>query len=216
VEVNGAIGVFGGTFDPVHHGHLRPAFEVMEALALEEVRFIPARQPPHRPAPFATAEQRQDMLQLAVAGEPRFTVDGRELEREGPSYMVDTLRSLRADFGDVPLCLMLGSDAFLGLASWHEWQAIPQLAHLVVAHRPGWELRAKTGSEGALELLRTHRIDDASELLARPAGGVWLQPVTPLDISATALRELIGAGKSARYLLPDAVWRYIEKEGLYR
>lgn len=211
-----AIGVFGGTFDPVHYGHLRPAFEIMEALDLEEVRFIPSRQPPHRASPQASPEQRHDMLQLAVAGEPRFTVDDRELARDGPSYMVDTLRSLRADFGAAPLCLMLGLDAFLGLGSWHEWQAIPELAHVVVAHRPGWQLDSQVqGSAAALELLRTRRLSSVSEIHARPAGGIWLQPVTLLGISATALRAAVADGKSARYLLPDGVWRYIEKEGLY-
>jgi nicotinate-nucleotide adenylyltransferase len=212
-----AIGVFGGTFDPVHYGHLRPAFEMMEALDLAEVRFVPSRQPPHRPMPHANPEQRHDMLQLAVAGEPRFTVDGRELEREGPSFMVDTLRSLRDEFGDVPLCLMLGLDAFLGLGSWHEWEAIPELAHLVVAHRPGWQLDSRVqGSEAALELLRTRLLVAPGQVHERPAGSLWLQPVTSLGISSTALRATVAAGKSARYLLPDGVWRYIEKEGLYR
>lgn len=211
------IGVFGGTFDPVHHGHLRPAFEVMEALELDEMRFVPSRLPPHRPAPHASPEHRFDMLQLAVAGEPRFTVDTRELERDGPSYMADTLASLRDEFGDTPLFLVLGLDAFLGLGAWHEWRRIPDLAHIVVAHRPGWQLDSQVrGSAEALDLLRTARVDHPAGLMARPAGGVWLQPVTPLDISATALRALVAGGKSPRYLLPDPVWRYIEKEGLYR
>jgi nicotinate-nucleotide adenylyltransferase len=189
----------------------------MEAMALAEVRFIPSRQPPHRPSPIATPEQRYDMLQLAVAGEPRFTVDGRELERGGPSYMVNTLRSLREEFGETPLCLLLGLDAFLGIGSWHQWEEIPKLAHLVVAHRPGWKLdSAVHGSESALALLRERQPATIGELLSKRAGGVWLQPVTPLEISATALRAGIAAEKSARYLLPDLVWRYIEEQGLYR
>jgi nicotinate-nucleotide adenylyltransferase len=131
--------------------------------------------------------------------------------------MVDTLRSLRAEFGDVPLCLMLGLDAFLGLGAWHQWEAIPELAHLIVAHRPGWQLNSQVhGSEAALDLLRTRRLAAAADVHARPAGGLWLQPVTSLGISATALRATVAEGKSARYLLPDPVWRYIEKEGLYR
>lgn len=215
--MNRAIGIFGGTFDPVHYGHLRPALEMMEALELAEVRFVPSRQPPHRPVPRATAEQRHDMLQLALASEPRFTVDTRELEREGPSYMVDTLRSLREEFGDTPLCLLLGLDAFLGLGTWHEWAALPELAHVIVAHRPGWQLDSQVrGSEAALEMFRTRRLATAGEVHTRAAGGLWLQPVTLLGISSTELRAAAAEGKSARYLLPDAVWRYIEEEGLYR
>lgn len=131
------IGLLGGTFDPVHHGHLRIALEAKEALGLTEVRFIPCRQPPHRGDASATAQQRLDLLRLACGDMPGFAVDTRELERPGPSYMVDTLASLRAERGDEPLCLILGWDAFLGLPGWHRWQNLLDYAHLAVVQRPG-------------------------------------------------------------------------------
>lgn len=213
-----AVGLFGGTFDPVHYGHLRPALEILEALALDRLLFIPAREPPHRGPPLATPAQRLAMLRLAVADQPGFVIDERELARPGPSYSVDTLRSLRAELGpDLPLCLIVGLDAFLGLGSWHRWEEIPTLANLVVAHRPGWRLEpGERGSEGALSWLRGHQLTEPRLLHERPAGGVWLQPVTPLDISATGIRAHVGRGSSPRYLLPDPVWRYIQEQGLYR
>ncbi len=132
------IGIFGGTFDPVHFGHLRPALEVQQALGLDEVRFIPAGQPPHRDMPHATAPQRLSMLQTAIEDQPGFAADEREIQREGPSYMVDTLALLREELGQIPLCLILGYDAFLGLPAWHQWHRLIELAHLVITHRPGW------------------------------------------------------------------------------
>ncbi|MCK9532655.1 MAG: nicotinate-nucleotide adenylyltransferase [Gammaproteobacteria bacterium] len=215
----GAVGLFGGTFDPVHFGHLRPALECLVALGLPELRLIPSAMPPHRAAPVASPEQRLAMLRLAAADQPGFVVDARELQRPGPSYTVDTLRELRAELGDArPLCLLLGTDAFLGLPSWHHWQALPELAHLVVMHRPGFprEALAERADEAVRALLAARQLASPTDLHGRPAGGIWLQPVTALDISATAIRASIGAGGSARYLLPDAVWRYIEQNGLYR
>ena len=132
------IGIFGGTFDPIHYGHLRTAFELLQALRLGELRFMPAGNPPHREQPMASAEQRVAMVRAATAGQPGFTVDDRETRREGPSYSVDTLAGLRAEHPTRPLCLIVGMDAFLGLPKWHQWQDILKLAHLVVAHRPGW------------------------------------------------------------------------------
>ena len=208
------IGVLGGTFDPVHFGHLRPALELLETLDLAEVRLIPCGQPPHRKPPRATAAARLAMLELAVANQPGLRVDPRELERPGPSYMVDTLASLRAEFGTTPLYLLLGSDAFLGLPDWHRWQELPQLAHLVVMHRPGWALDDDLAAPLA-QLVDTRRVYEAAALAAQPAGNILLVPVTPLDISATAIRALIGAGRSPRYLLLDTVWEYIRAHGLY-
>lgn len=209
------IGIFGGTFDPVHFGHLRPALEALEALALAEVRFVPAGVPPHRPAPAVDGERRAAMLELALRGQPAMRVDRRELERPRPSYMVDTLASLRVELDDVPLCLLLGSDAFLGLASWHRWQELIGLAHLVVLHRPGWSA-AQAADAAPGRLLAEHGVGEAAALAARPCGGVLLQPVTQLDISATALRDLLAAGGDPRYLLPDAVSDYIRAHGLYQ
>jgi len=209
-----AIGVLGGTFDPVHFGHLRSALELLESLALAEVRLIPCGHPPHRQPPVAPAAARLAMLELAAAGQVGLRVDARELERPGPSYMVDTLAALRAEVGATPLCLILGADAFLGLPGWHRWQELTELAHLVVMHRPGWELDHALAAPLA-QLLALRRVHEAAALAAQPAGSILLAPVTPLDISATAIRAQIAAGRSPRYLLPDAVWDYIRSRGLY-
>ena len=209
------IGVFGGTFDPVHHGHLRPALELLESLQLQEVRMIPSAVPPHRDSPIASEQTRLAMLQLAVVDEPRLVVDEREIRRGGSSYMVDTLRSLRDEKGDVPLCLLLGSDAFLGLPDWHEWRELLTLAHIVVAHRPGWQMEKSEMGELS-GLLDNCEVSSVSALSAKPAGHILLQQVTPLAISATGIRRMINEGKSARFLMPDRVWDYIRTNKLYQ
>ncbi|NOX93504.1 MAG: nicotinate-nucleotide adenylyltransferase [Gammaproteobacteria bacterium] len=209
------IGIFGGTFDPVHFGHLRPALDVKQALGLDEMRMIPAFQPPHRAQPVANPGQRLTMLRAAVGGEPDLQVDNREMLREGESFMVDTLASLRNESGDEPLCLILGADAFLKLDEWHHWQEIPELAHIVVTHRPGWQLDMNVASPELQALWRERQVTDGARLAASQAGRIILQAVTPLEISATQVRALVAAGKSPRYLLPDAVWNLIRMHGLY-
>jgi nicotinate-nucleotide adenylyltransferase len=210
------IGVFGGTFDPIHFGHLRPALELYEQLDLERVLMIPSSVPPHRPQPHASAEQRLAMLELALQGQPGLVVDKRELGRSGPSYMVDTLASLREEVGEIPLCLLLGVDAFLGLHEWHRWQDMLELAHIVIAHRPGWQLQQGTMPKVLQQAVASRWLRSAGGLRENPAGGVWLQSVTQLAISATDIREIIAAGKSANYLLPAMVWQYIQQQNLYR
>ncbi|SCZ50792.1 nicotinate-nucleotide adenylyltransferase [Thiohalomonas denitrificans] len=211
-----SIGVFGGTFDPIHFGHLRAALELYEGLQFDEVRLVPASIPPHRDEPSVDSGQRLAMVEAAISEQPDFVIDERELRREGPSYMVDTLQSMRDDFGDISLSLLMGLDAFLGLPRWHRWERILELAHIVVAHRPGWHLdEAEEAEQRAVELLEERRAE-ATILQERPAGGIVLRAVTPLAISATAIRRLIGEGHSARYLIPDAVWHMIEKDQLYR
>jgi nicotinate-nucleotide adenylyltransferase len=210
------IGVFGGTFDPIHFGHLRPALELCERLVLQRMLMIPCSVPPHRPQPYASVEQRLEMLYRGVADEPTLVVDERELERSGPSYMVDTLSSLRQELGGTPLCLCLGVDAFLGLPAWDRWQQLLQLAHIVVAHRPGWQLDEASMPAELNAVLAQHQQQGAAALNAAPAGAILLQPVTQLAISATAIREAVASGGSARYLLPEQVWHYIQQEKLYR
>jgi nicotinate-nucleotide adenylyltransferase len=206
------IGIFGGTFDPIHYGHLRTAFELVQALRLGEMRFMPAGSPPHREQPVASAEQRLAMVNAAVEGQPGFVVDDREMRREGPSYSVDTLAALREDFPDRSLCLIVGMDAFLGLPKWHQWREILQLAHLVVAHRPGW----RAPSMGPLgELLvdsGTGRINDLHEATA---GRIYIHAVTQLEISSTEVRKLIASGRDPRYLMPDSVRAIIDQTGCY-
>jgi nicotinate-nucleotide adenylyltransferase len=212
----GPLGIFGGTFDPIHFGHLRPALELYEQLGLERVHMLPSAVPPHRQQPHASAEQRLAMLELALQGQDELVVDRRELERSGPSYMVDTLASLREEVGDTPLCLLLGVDAFLGLSTWERWQGLFERAHIVVAHRPGWHMEEQQMPRALRQEVSSRWLASASQLHQRPAGGVWLQGVTQLAISATGIRERIAAGASANYLLPATVWQYIQQHGLYR
>lgn len=206
------MGVFGGTFDPIHYGHLRTAFEMLQALQFELVRFVPCGDPPHRGTTFASASERLRMVELALRGQQGFTVDDREIRREGPSYSIDTLLSLREEFPDRPLGLIIGMDAFLGLTGWHRWQDILDIAHIIVAHRPGW----KAPDIGPLgELIAefgTHRADD---LHAALNGRVHIHAVTQLEISSTEIRELVAAGRDPRFLMPDGVRDEIQSSGCY-
>jgi nicotinate-nucleotide adenylyltransferase len=206
------LGILGGTFDPIHNGHLRTAVELAEALGLGEVRLLPAGSPPHRPPPVASVELRWHMLVAAVAGKSGLVPDNRELRRGGPSYTVDTLVELRAESGDRPLCLILGADAFAGLASWHRWRDLAGLVHLVVVHRPGFEIPVR-GEVG--ELLDARRAMRPAELAGTPAGRVLLQPVTPLAIAASAIRDLVARGGDPAFLVPDAVRDLILQSGCY-
>ena len=209
---DGPMGIFGGTFDPIHYGHLRTAFELLETLRLPEMRFMPAGNPPHREQMIASNAMRLDMVRAAVAGQPGFTVDDREMHRTGPSYTVETLAGLRAEFPKRPLCLIVGMDAFLGLPTWHRWKELMQLAHLVVAHRPGW--RAPTmGPLG--EMLVDCGTGAVTDLHSHVAGRIYIHAVTQLEISSTDVRALIGAGRDPRYLMPDGVRRLIQESGCY-
>lgn len=204
------IGILGGTFDPIHFGHLRIAQEVMESLGLSQVRFIPAASPPHREPPVADGESRRQMVARAIADEPRFVMDTREFEREGPSYMVDTLASLKEDFPDRTLVLILGMDAFNGLPGWDRWEMLFELAHLAVATRPG---NAATG--GMVDVLAERQVDAPQDLRQFDHGRVAPVAVTPLDISATAIREHFQRGRSPRYLMPDAAIEVAKARGIY-
>ncbi|HEX7043845.1 MAG TPA: nicotinate-nucleotide adenylyltransferase [Burkholderiales bacterium] len=208
------IGLLGGTFDPVHYGHLRPAHEVCRRLALAELRLVPAAQPPHRRPPLATPEQRLRMVELAVAEFPGLVADDREVRRGGVSYTVPTLEALRAELGPrVPLCFVLGADAFAGLPSWHRWEALFELAHLVVMERPGAPLVRE-----ALPVWAASRLCASPDALAgRRSGSIALLPVTQYDISATRLREIIARGGTPSFdEIPRAVWEYIQRHNLYR
>ena len=208
------IGVFGGTFDPVHFGHLRMAQEVAEYCDLESVRMIPAGMPPHRSKPQCDATRRLEMVGIAAAGNPVLIPDDREIDKKTPCYSVETLIELRSEFGiDRAICLMVGADAFLGLSTWHEWEALFDLAHVIVAQRPGFDLALK----GPLsEQYEKRRENDPDALRHFPAGKILTVDITLLDISSSAIRECLAKDKSARYLLPDAVLDYIRNHGLYR
>ena len=215
----GPIGIIGGTFDPVHYGHLRLAEELGETLKLGEVRLIPSGTPPHCSAPQVAAAHRLAMVRLAVSGNPRFTVDEREVRRAGPAYTFDTLAELRAEAGESrSLVLLLGADAFLEFATWHRWHEIFGLAHVAVAHRPGYPVE-RWAERMPQPLAREYSERLIQQPLAthlRPAGSVMVVPFTALDISATAIRDLLRAGASPRYLLPASVLDYIQSNKLYK
>jgi nicotinate-nucleotide adenylyltransferase len=204
------IGIFGGTFDPVHYGHLRSALEVKEIFGLAEVRLILSAQPPHRNPPQASIGMRLEMLQLAVKKQPGFIVDTREIARAGASYMVTTLESLRQEFPEQALLLCIGSDAFNHLTSWYQWQRLFDFAHIVVLIRPGFTIQQIDGFFAARQIF------DKQELSQHLAGKLYFQPITQLDISATAIRDMIANSRNPAFLLPDAVLAYINLHQLYQ
>jgi nicotinate-nucleotide adenylyltransferase len=213
-----AIGILGGTFDPIHYGHLRLAEEMLELADLQQIRFIPTGTPPHRDVPQVSAPHRSAMVQLAIADQPAFVLDGREVNRATPCYTVDTLRELRTELGAAqPMCLLMGGDAFLQLHTWHEWEQLFELAHIVVGYRPGFTLEERIHS--APEQLRRHyqqRRCAVSALSQQPAGGVVELAIPKLEISATLIRSRVEENRSIRYLLPSAVADYIHQHHLYK
>ncbi len=204
------IGIYGGTFDPIHYGHLRTAIEVKEIFSLEQIRLIPCRQPAHRASPDCTAEMRCQMVQLAIqAQSDLMLLDQREIERPGVSYMVDTMNSLAKDFPEQQLLLFIGADAFKGLTSWHQWQDLFDYAHIVVMTRPGYTVPV-------LEGFLANCMTDSREMMnEKQAGCLYFQKVTQLDISATAIRACFKQGKNPAYLLPDTVIDYIKSHKIY-
>jgi nicotinate-nucleotide adenylyltransferase len=212
------IGILGGTFDPVHYGHLRLAQEVADQLRLAEVRFVPSGTPPHRATPVATAADRLKMVRLATTGNSLFTVDARESASITPGYTVDTLTALRAEVGaEQSLVLLLGADAFLDLASWDRWHELFKLAHIAVAYRPGfpvdtWQSRMPQPLAAEYDARLMHQ---PFAVHVAPAGGIVVVPIVALDISATLIREATCLGRNTRYLLPDEIYQYIQQHELY-
>ena len=214
------IGLFGGTFDPVHIGHLRTAVELRKVLNLSEMRLIPSACPPHRTQPDSSAEHRLAMLQLALGhglgpntAEPKLIADDKELRREGLSYTMDTLTEVRAEVGTkTPLFLCIGMDSLIDLNQWHRWRELTSIAHIVVAARPGWHL-PKSGE--VLEFVREHRATSIEQLQEIPAGKILMMEMTLLPVSATGIRQALQRGESIRYLVPDQVIDYIRQHQLY-
>ncbi|BAP43273.1 nicotinic acid mononucleotide adenylyltransferase [Pseudomonas sp. StFLB209] len=207
------IGMLGGTFDPVHIGHLRGALEVAELLELDELRLTPSARPPHRELPSVTAEDRLAMVRSAVAGVAPLTVDDRELRRNKPSYTVDTLESMRAGMAaHDQLFLLLGWDAFCSLPSWHRWEELLEHCHIVVLQRPDADSEPP---EALRDLVAARAVGDP-KALDGPGGQITFVWQTPLSVSATQIRQSLAAGRSVRFLVPDAVLAYIEAHGLYR
>lgn len=203
------IGILGGTFDPIHYGHLRSALELKELFELDHVRLIPCAQPVHRDSPTATATQRLEMLQLAVKNQTDLIVDNQELQRAGGSYTFDTLTALRSNYPKVPLLLFIGSDAFNDFTTWFRWKELFDLAHVVVITRPNATLNPLN------EFFKTHLTNDKKILKQEVAGLLFFQQITQLEISATAIRGMITTRKNPCFLLPDAVIDYIYQHQLY-
>ncbi len=212
-----ALGLFGGTFDPVHFGHLRLATEVAEAFHLDQVLFLPAGLPYHRGRDaHASADERLTMLKLATQRDARFDVDDRELRREGPTYTFDTLTEIRRERGpEATLVFLLGSDAFGKIDTWHRWSELFDLAHFVVAVRAGdpeWESK---GPGGFPRDAWPRTTLNQREMLGTPAGKVMTYVMTPIAISSTSIRTIAGEGGSIRYLTPDPVVEYVRTHRLY-
>jgi len=219
VAETGAIGILGGTFDPVHLAHLRLAQETFDAFGLDHVRLIVSAAPPHRAPPGASAEHRLAMLRAAAGDNPAIVVDDRELRRPAPSYTIDTLESLRTEFGSArPMSLIIGADAFVLLQTWRRWLDLFTLAHIVVAHRPGYEpVHWHETMGAALRAQFDNRLTaDHARLGNSPAGTITTLAITQLDISASAIRALRLAGRSPRYLIPESVLGYIDRNDLYK
>ncbi len=212
-----ALGILGGTFDPIHNGHLELAREVRDALALAAVRLIPAGDPPHRAAPVATAAHRLAMVELGIEGVPGLEVDAREIDRPGRSYTFDTLESLRADEPERALALIVGADAFIGLPAWHRWRELFSLSHVVVVARPGVAIDDALPPALARDWSR-RLTDDPHALATEHAGHIYVQPITPHPISASSIRSALVDGNTSavKGLLPPAVLAYIERNRLYR
>jgi nicotinate-nucleotide adenylyltransferase len=195
------IGILGGTFDPIHIGHLRMALEIHEAFQLDFVHLIPCYQPVHRPSPIASAEKRFEMIKYAVKDEPALIADEREIKRANPSYTIDTLYEIQNEMPQAQLYLLLGRDAFLDFPNWHRFRDILNTAHLIIAHRPNFHIP----TEGI-----------TAELLKENLGKkIWLQPITGLEISSSHLRSQIHQKKNIKYLLPDNVYQYIKQHEIY-
>lgn len=206
------VGILGGTFDPVHYGHLRAAVEVGEALGFAQVRMLPSARPPHRSPPVASAEHRLEMLRRAIAGCELLVTDDSEIRRPGPSYMVDTLAGLRERLGATPLVLVIGQDAANGLDRWHRWRELFGLAHIAVMRRPG----AVSDYRGGLaEFMADRRAEDPEAFRREPAGRVLPVEITQLEIASTTIRSLVAGGRSPAFLLPPAVADYVREHGLY-
>ncbi len=209
------ISVLGGTFNPIHFGHLRMAQELADTLNFDEVRFIPSANPPHKNTPTISAEHRAAMVRLGIANNPIFTFDDCELRRTGASYTIDTLHDLRAELGtQASITLFMGSDAFTEFDTWHRWQEIIQLCHIALVQRP------RTAGNKLPKILETflqhHYTENSGDLRTSPAGFITIRQVTALDISSTAIREAVHCQQSIRYLMPDSVIDYIHTHQLYK
>ncbi len=206
-----ALGILGGTFDPIHFGHLRSSLEIMTALKFDEMRLVPCHFPPHRDMPAASTKDRINMIKLAIQNSP-LSLDEQELHRTGPSYSIDTLIDLRRAHPEASLCMTVGTDAFLGLNSWHQWEKLIKFTNIVVMHREGWSM-PDTGI--IADFYQEHALKADNHITAFSCGQITVQSISNLDISGSKIRRMIANHQSPRFLLPEKVLEYIETHQLY-
>ena len=207
--------IYGGTFDPIHYGHLNSVTALAEQISLSQVIIMPNNVPPHRPQPEASSEQRKKMVELAIADKPLFALDCRELEHTTPSWTVETLEQIRAEKDhQQPLAFIIGQDSLLSLAHWHRWEELLSLCHLLVCQRPGYPLTMETSE--LQQWLDTHRTHSIDQLHQHPAGKIFIAPTPLYDIAATTIRQRLESGKSCDDLVPAPVLDFIHQQHLYR
>ncbi|MFM1911420.1 MAG: putative nicotinate-nucleotide adenylyltransferase [Pseudomonadota bacterium] len=210
------IGILGGTFNPIHLGHLHLANQLQTKLGFDSIRFMPAALPALKDKPNVTAEQRAEMVKIAIANQPHFSLDTRELSRAGTSYTIDTLISLREELGDeVSICWLMGFDAFANLDAWHRWQELLNKAHLIVVKRPHSSDLSNLNAE-VKTLLEKHETKNVEEVKKQAYGKILIQEIAALDISSTEIREKIAQDKDVRSMVPEALLSYIQQHQLYR
>lgn len=209
-----SIAIMGGTFDPIHNGHLRTAVDIVDRFHFSELRLVPCYLPVHKSHPSISATQRLEMVSLAVQNHPSLIVDKREIQRTGPSYSIDTLMALRTEYGpETPITMVVGMDSFLSLPKWHQWQKILNYAHILVVSRPGWQPEFDRELH---DLVEKSRAQTAAELQSAPAGKIHMETLTALEISSSMIRSLCEHNKSIAYLLPESVQAYIDQHTLYQ
>lgn len=207
-----AIGFLGGTFDPIHYGHLRPALEIQQALNLRALYLMPNYIAPHKAPSKATTEQRIEMVKLAIQDQPAFKLDSRELLREKPSYTIDTLKLLRRQYPDTPLCFIMGMDSLLSFDTWYQYQQILDYCHIIISQRPGWHPHF---NDTIAAIIEAHQVTEVSALHNTTAGYIYFQDTVQLDISSSGIRDRLSNQQSIEGLTPDAVCHYIKEQHCY-
>jgi len=208
-----AIGFLGGTFDPIHFGHLRPALEITEALSLRQLFIMPNHIAPHKSKSHCTASQRCKMVELAISQQSRMAIDKRELRRHKPSYTIDTLKELKNEFPDTPICFIMGMDSLTTFDTWHDWQNILSYCHLIISHRPGWQRKFNKQVD---VLVSKHQTTNRHDLHNLQFGKIFFQTTSQLAISSTEIRELLNHDISIDFLTPENVINYIQGHHLYK
>ncbi|MGO3344070.1 MAG: nicotinate-nucleotide adenylyltransferase [Marinomonas sp.] len=208
------LAIMGGTFDPIHNGHLRAAVEILDRFNFKALKLIPCFQPVHKGEPSVTAAQRLNMVEMAISSDDRLSVDSREITRKGPSYTIDTLKDIRAEIGpDEPLIMVLGMDSFLSISTWGDWRDLINYAHILVVSRPGWEPDLISELQA---FCKNYRAASSHELQCAPSGSIWLETLPSLEISSSMIRNLSNKQESIAYLLPEPVQTYIIQNKLYQ